>query len=147
MKMKNIELFDGYTAEILAGLYRSFPIKGAIDARDLCGHFGTDEFGIIVNEKGVHSREFEIARSTIEWLYKTGYIRGDKPNEYGIACAVLSPMGLAVLKASPDSLSPSSNVGERLSQLLQSGATEAAKDLIKTALASGISATIKAGLS
>ena len=146
MKMKNIELFDGYTAEIFAGLYRTFPIKGAIDARNLSGHFETDEFGTIINGKGAKSHEFEVARSTIEWLYDTGYIRGDEPSEYGISRAVLSPMGLAVLKAAPESLSASSTVGERLSQLLQSGATDAAKDLIKTALASGITASIKAGL-
>lgn len=139
-EMKNIELFDEYTARIFADLYRSFPVKRSLDARKLSGHEDYDDFGRILNERGDPSKEFEVAYATIEWLFDTGYIRGHEPSGSGMSLAVLSPMGLAVLKSVPSSLKAGESMGDKLSKLLAEGATDSARDLVKAALAAGASA-------
>ncbi len=135
--MKNIDLFDEYTARIFAQLYQAFPVKTGIDARKLCGHSETDDFGRVLDDRDEPSKPFEIAHATISWLADTGYIRGGDMHSWGMSQAVLSPLGLAVLKSVPASLKVEESTGERLSKLVRDGAYDGAKDLIKSALATG----------
>lgn len=142
--MKNIELFDEYTARIFADLYQAFPVKVSLNATKLCGHSDHDEFGAIVDERGNPSKSFEIAKATIEWLHETGYIRGGDMNAYGLRSAVLSPMGLTVLKSTPSSLKVEETTGDRLAKLVKEGTYEGAKDLVKSALSAGSAMAIGA---
>ena len=135
--MKNIELFDDHTARILADLYVSFPVKRRLDARKLSGHEAHDDFGRILDERGNPSKTFEIAHATIEWLWDTGYVRGDRMDQYGLGQAVLTPIGLAVLKATPTSLTPGESTGEKLARLVREGAMDGARELVKAALVTG----------
>ena len=135
--MRNIELFDEYAARIFADLYQSFPVRKPLDARKLCGHAEHDEYGRIVDERGEPSKPFEIARATIAWLQDTGYIRGTDLHVWGLSQAVLSPMGLAVLKSVPSSLKVEESTGDRLTRMVREGSYEGAKDLVKSAITTG----------
>ena len=142
--MKNIELFDHYAARILAELYEAFPVKRPLDARKLCGHSDVDEWGTILDERGERSKAFEVARGTIEWLSETGYLRGGDLGRYGLNGAVLTAMGLDVLKAKPESLRGADSMGDRLVRLVREGAFDLARDLVKSALASGAALAMRA---
>ena len=135
--MTNIDLFDEYAARIFAELYQSFPVKRSLNANQLSGHHEFNEFGVVVNENGEPSKQFEIAHGTIQWLWETGYIRGDSVSQTGMFNAVLSPVGLAVLKATPASLTAEVSTGEKLTTLVKDGAFDTAKDLVKSALTAG----------
>ncbi|MEG9883838.1 MAG: DUF6378 domain-containing protein [Hyphomicrobiales bacterium] len=128
--MKNIELFDEYAARLFAELYKSFPTKTNLNACKLCGHSEIDEYGRILDERGEPSKAFDVARSTIEWLYEAGYIRGNGMGAMGLGQAVLSPMGLMVLKSVPASLKIEESVGDRLSKLVKEGTYEAAREAV-----------------
>ena len=141
--MANIELFDEYTARTFASLYESFPRKKVIDAREICGHSETDEFGSVLNRAGERSKHFEVAMATIEWLIETGYIRAAEMDQYGARDAVLTSQGLMVLKASPDSLKPVEGIGDRIARLVHNGSIDAAKEAANAAIALGIGTLFK----
>jgi len=134
---RNIDLFDAYAAAILADLYEAFPVKIPLDATKYCGHGDIDEFGVPVDPNGNPSKAFDVAKSTIEWLMETGYIRGEGFWQYGAKPSVLTPMGLAVLKAVPESLNVKETTGDKLVRLTGAGASDAAKEVIRTTLATG----------
>lgn len=136
---QNMELFDEYAAKILAELYETFPVKKTLHAGEFCGHKDINDFGQPVDENGNPSKAFDIAFSTIEWLIETGYIRSDDRWQYGARHAVLTPMGLAVLKASPESLAVKETTGDKLVRLLRAGSADAAKDIVRSAIAGGVS--------
>lgn len=144
--MQNIDLFDQYTAQILAQLYAAFPVKQPLDARKLCGHSAMDEYGAVLDDQGARSKHFEVARATIEWLAETGYLRGGQMDKFGIDRAVLTALGLNVLKALPESLRMGDSTGDRLVRLVREGSFDIAKDLVKSALSTGASMAIKAVL-
>ena len=132
--MRNIELFDEYAARVLAELYAEFPTKTYLDACALSGHEGSDVYGRVVNKNGDPSKEFEIAYSTLQWLWETGYIRADGLDNRGLTQSVLSPMGLAVLKSTPSSLTVEETTGDKLARLVKNGSMSAATDLIKSTI-------------
>lgn len=133
---RNMDLFDEYAARILAELYEAFPVKTPLNASTYCGHSEINDYGEPVDENGNPSKAFHIARATIEWLIETGYIRSDGMWQYGAKPAVLTPMGLAVLKAAPESLATREATGDKLVRLIRAGAADAAKDVVRAAMAS-----------
>ena len=54
--------------------------------------------------------------------------------DHGISQAVLSPMGLAVLKSVPESIQIKETTGDRLAKLVKEGSFDGARDLVKSAL-------------
>ena len=138
MSMANIDLFDEFTAGVLAQLYEAFPRKVWLDARVLAGESGSDDFGRVLDPAGNPSARFEIARATIEWLIDTGYLRAAELVQHGAREAVLTPAALLVLKATPASLKASVSTGERLVRLLREGSLALAKETAKAAIASGV---------
>lgn len=139
MAMANIDLFDEYTAKIFAALYDAFPRKIVLDARILCGHEGTDDFGQVVNPEGRPSAQFEVAMATIDWLRETGYIRADDSKAFGATGAVLTASGLMVLKATPESLRPTAeSIGEKLIRNVREGSLGAARETAKAAISAGV---------
>lgn len=143
--MSNIELFDEYTARILAQLYEAFPRKAHLDARALCGHDTIDEFGQVMNDAGRPSAHFEVALATIDWLQETGYVRVRQMFQYGADGAVLTAQGLLVLKASPESLNASEAIGDKISRNVKAGAIGAAKEAAKAAITAGVSLMMAKG--
>ena len=134
---RNMELFDEYAARTLADLYEAFPVKKPLNASDYCGHSEINDYGEPIDENGNPSKASHIARATIEWLIETGYIRSDGMWQYGAKPAVLTPMGLAVLKAAPESLAVKETTGDKLVRLIRAGSADAAKDVVRAAIAGG----------
>lgn len=136
--MSNIELFDEYTARILAELYEAFPRKTFLDARSICGHQNIDEFGQVLDPEGKPSAHFEVAFATIDWLAETGYIRATDIRQFGARDAVLTAQGLLVLKASPESLTPTEAIGDKITRLVKAGSMGLAKEAAKAAISTGV---------
>ena len=133
---RNIELFDEYTARILSRLYERFPVKCALDVREITGHTDIDEYGAIVAPDGRKSKEAEIAYATIEWLAETGYLRADDANPpYGYRLCVLSARGLELLKATPQSVRMTETLGDKLVRLVAEGSMDLAKDAVRATIA------------
>ena len=133
---RNIELFDEYTARILSRLYERFPVKCALDVRQITGHTDTDEFGAVVSPDGRASKEAEIAYATIEWLAETGHLRvGDAHPPVLFRSCVLSAQGLELLKATPRSVRVTESLGDKLVRLVSEGSMDLAKDAVRAAIA------------
>ncbi len=81
--MTNIELFDEYTARVLAMLYENFPVRIGLDATKISGVKGFDDVGAPLDESGNPSIAFEICYATIEWLIDAGYIKVKNKSEHG----------------------------------------------------------------
>lgn len=135
--MSNIELFDEYTARILAMLYESFPIRRPLDAVELSGT-QIDDYGVPVDVRGKRSRAFEVCFATIQWLIDSGYIVSQGDNGYCFAGCVLTARGLEILKSTPDSLQRKESVGERIVQLIRNGSLDVARDAASAAISAGI---------
>lgn len=127
MTASNIKQFDELTGQVLGVLYESFPVPCVLLLKDLTPdgisfdeHIGFD----VPNEKG----EFLLA--SIEWLAESGYLRfKDKLQATGYTECVLTAKGLEVLKATPDSLSTESSLGEQLVDASKKGAKKVVGDL------------------
>lgn len=143
MRMANIDLFDEFTARALAVLYESFPRKCVLDARQLAGHLATDDYGGVLDDEGRPSLRFEIAKATIEWLTDTGYIRANGVTPWGLREAVLTPAGLVVLKASPESLKATETIGERIARFTREGSIELAREAAKAAISAGVGMVVR----
>lgn len=143
MVMANIDLFDEFTAAAFAKLYEDFPRKTYLDARTISGDSVEDDFGQILDERGAPSKRFEIAKATIEWLIDTGYISSSAMHVWGARDAVLTPSALQVLSATPDSLTPTVTLGEKIVRHVKSGSWELAKEAVKTAFKVGVEVAIR----
>ena len=128
--MKNINLFDEYTAQIFSILYQAFPEKTALDVLKISGHEG-------VSDDGAMEKPARICRSTIEWLSTAGYVDYESNFECGVFGAVLTAKGLEVLKAVSASLKSRESIGEKIVRTVTTGAKETAKSCAKTALTEG----------
>ena len=138
--MKNIELFDDYTAAILARLYEAFPVPISIDARKLSGHEEVDEFGGVIDDHGQASKKFEIAISTLDWLREAGFIASHMRNQFGHSQVTLTAHGLQVLNAVPDSLKSKEPTGEKLVRLTREGSLGLVRETVKAIIAAGVNA-------
>lgn len=126
----NIERFNKLTAEILTALYSSFPVPLTIS----CGMFGTDK-EFCASEQGDEGLKFFMA--TGRWLTESGYIRHARENTILFFDAVLTPKGMEVLCAIPDSLSAREPLGERLATALQTGSKTVLMEAMKAVFAAG----------
>ena len=137
--MQNIELFNEYVARILAQLYESFPVKVSLHA---------DQFSSF-SDRSQQQMEELVAYSTIEWLVDNGYVHADEriPRSSCYGCT-LTDKGLKVLQATPDSVQIPDGVqtketfGEKLVHLINKGAVEVAKDIVKEILMRGAAGLI-----
>ena len=139
MTASNIKQFDELTGQVLSVLYESFPVPRALLLKDLIPdgisfdeHIGFD----VPNEKG----DFMFA--CIDWLAESGYLRfKNKIQATGYSECVLTAKGLEVLKATPDSLSTESSLGEQLVDASKTGAKSLIGDLAGQALSMGLKFT------
>src|SRR5918999_1166740 len=96
---KNIDDFDTAVAAILGRLYATFPNKTTIDAYELAGD--------------ADDATRETYASTLEFLRDEGFLSyGQRSGKRGLfAQVVLTAKGLALLGATPASLSMKNEVG------------------------------------
>ncbi|QAY92556.1 hypothetical protein [Pseudomonas sp. ACM7] len=145
MTTSNIKRFDELTGQILGALYESFPVPRHLLLKDLFpdGLSFDDFVGFDVpNEQG------EFLFACIDWLAESGYLRfKEKVQASGYAECVLTAKGLEVLKATPDSLSTESSLGDQLVDATKTGAKGLIGDLAGQALSIGVKfATTHLGL-
>ncbi len=129
----NMELFDIYTADILARLYQSFPVPCTLDLLQISG---CDE----VDDCGNMNMPARICGHTVEWLADNGYLKVQEQHAHCFLGAVLTVKGLTLLKAVPDSVNgkSSDSMGDKLIKALKGGAVETAKAIVKAVLAQGV---------
>lgn len=136
--MENIDLFEDYTATILAQLYKSFPVPIAIDARKISGHSEINKFGCIVDDHGMPSQKFAIAMSTMNWLIGAGFVTCRAKNQLGHAEVCLTVAGLQILNAVPDAQKSKEARGAKLVRLVREGSGELVRDVVKSVISSAI---------
>lgn len=136
MTASNIKKFDELTGQILGVLYESFPVPRVLLLNDLIpdGMSFDERIGFDVpNDDG------EFLFASIEWLAQSGYLRyKQKIQSTGYTECVLTGKGLEVLKATPDSLSTESSLGEQLVDASKTGAKSLIGDLAGQALSIGV---------
>lgn len=133
--MSNIESFNRCAALIFAELYRSFPFRKEISLDSLPEGIFDD----IPEEdfKGAFDR-IMVFEKTGNWLVEAGYIWAEQVTESTIFGAILSPKGLEVLKAMPDSISMEQTLGERMVELVQKGSYSLLSKVTDKALSIGV---------
>lgn len=132
-KMTNIELFNGITGKVFAQLYESFPVEVEIKLSGYLEDFiAEDDFN------GAWDFQ-EMTKATIKWLDRAGYIWLKDPEYYGgHYSATLTPKGLEVLKATPNSIEPTSSFGEKIVEYSKGKFGEGMNEIVKTAISEGI---------
>ena len=131
--MNNIELFNGITGKVFAELYQSFPVEAEIN---LTGYL--EDFIAVDDYEGAW--EFpEMTKATIKWLDKAGYIWLTSPQSYGGSYkATLTPKGLEILKQTPNSIEPTSSIGEKIVEFSKNKFSDGMNEIVKTAISEGI---------
>ncbi|MBV4520841.1 hypothetical protein KVG88_12265 [Pseudomonas sp. SWRI74] len=135
MAVSNIEKFDDITGKIFAELYQSFPLPQALLAEDFV------EKAVQFDEQvgtEVPTDETEFFIATATWLMQAGYITCKTYPYVGIDNAVLTAKGLEVLKATPESVSSKSTIGEQLAVSAKEGGKEVARGLVSEAFGLGV---------
>jgi hypothetical protein len=132
-KATNIELFNGITGKVFAQLYEKFPIEAEIQLSGFLDDFiDPTDFSKIWDLP-------EMTKATIKWLDRAGYIWLKDPDHYGGGYkATLTPKGLEVLKATPDSIEPTHSIGEKMVEFSKKQFGEGMNQVVKIAISEGI---------
>jgi hypothetical protein len=133
--MSHIESFNRCAALIFAELYRSFPFRKQISSSSLPEGIFSD-----ISEEdfdGAFER-LMVFEKTGKWLVEAGYIWAKQSTDSTIHGAILSPKGLEVLKAMPDSISMEQTLGEQMGELLQQGSYSLLSKVVDKALSIGV---------
>ncbi|CAH7247459.1 conserved hypothetical protein [Vibrio chagasii] len=132
--MRNIELFNLATSEIVARCYQSFPCKVSFSYHELAEAVSQyyDENEVNDNLKEIT----DICRDTASWLQEAGYLWIARRTHQDSVNVTLSPKAFEALNMMPGSLSKSESIGSVL--------TNEAKDIrnvlaaVKLFLAEGV---------
>ena len=136
--MKNIELFNLAVGEILGECYSTFPVptditRGTIGA-SVEAHCPDNDPTILDMRK----IEYEISGHAISWLAKAGYIWVSEGNESSkMYKATLSPKGLEILNAVPESIKTGS-IGSNLAKGAKEIGVGVFQTLVTQALSQGM---------
>jgi len=135
--MKNIEIFSLAVGEILGECYSSFPVPTDI-TRATIGSSVKEYYPDFDPSKiDLREPEYEIAKHTISWLTKAGYIwltEGDENSN--MVKATLSPKGLELLNAVPKSISGS--IGSNLAKGAKDIGIAVFQNLVTQVLSQGV---------
>ncbi len=136
IRLKNIEYFDIYTAEILVKLYSEFPCRCRVSCEEITGK---------VNDMDTmtYYKENDICSDTVRWLFESGYLIYKEDRTLFFDGCVLSAKGLEVLKQSPKSLTPQQGYGEKLVEATGREAKETTRKLVNQLLSTGVDMMIK----
>ena len=145
----NINKFNYLVGVIFATLYRSFPCRERID---FLAVIGCEECESTIDDRGRWtglykqdgeiknlSDDFDFLYETLNWLYETGYLIGSVGLSLGgrYATVTLSPKGLEILKAMPNSVGAEAegrSIGEELNEALNSAAKNKVSEIAGQAL-------------
>jgi len=163
--MENIDLFNQYTAQILAKLYKNFPKPIELDHADFASAFVGDNAWEIDDLRAVveksplgeepkkrtpkFNQQSDLAWHTIQWLRECDYIRtnenahNDRRKVYKY---VLSPKGLEALDAIPKSIDSKQTIGEQIVEGVGSAAGEAGRSALKELVGQVIGAATRSML-
>ncbi|MBK9649696.1 MAG: hypothetical protein IPO67_31850 [Deltaproteobacteria bacterium] len=147
----NIDRFNVLVAQILALLYREFPIRQSIRAENLLGYQQTDNTyspegrwtaeyrkgdGTLIRDA---TADFDFVQDTIRWLSDEGYIlHWPYETGYEFMGVTLSAKGLELLKAVPSSVAGSTSVGDTLLAIFKDGTKDGAKEAAASAISSAL---------
>lgn len=132
----NIDKFDQVVAYIFAELYKSFPVRKAVDIYTFydCKE-GEYIAGIWYDSGELTIEDQKFFCDTICWLIDTGYVIGTLKNQMDHRANItLSMKGLQLLKSVPKSVNNKATLGDQLLSVLSSGAKESAASLVGKAL-------------
>lgn len=121
--MSNIDLFDEHAARIFAALYEAFPVRVSVAAADLLGFDVDPEDPVAEIPLSV-----QVYEATVQWLAEAGYIYLDGNATRGVA--TLTPKGLEVMKAVPETVRGHGSLGDALVAAVRSGGAAAGKELV-----------------
>jgi len=130
---QNIDDFNRGAALILAHLYERFPVPAMLKVAELNRH---DD--LLADDMDRRDARHKIYAATVEFLAQEGYLRygGKAGNGEIYSGAVLTSKGLAALQEAPEALQPPrQTVGDRLLEASRSPTGEAAKEVIREAIA------------
>jgi hypothetical protein len=141
--VSNLDLFNLYTARILARLYEEFPIARAIIEEDVVNPPQHRTGPIPDTEE--QRRKREVAHHTRVWLTDTGYLLERPGNTYRW---VLAPKALEILNAPLTALLPkerdgTKTVGTKLADVTKEVATEGTKKAVAEIVGQVIGAAVK----
>ncbi|EOV2332324.1 hypothetical protein MRR18_31650 [Pseudomonas aeruginosa] len=141
MAMSNIEQFNFVTGQVLATLYEHFPKPIELNAEVIdvsipewkqCERSGE------MAATSVHPAEEVFFYHTVHWLAEAGYLAYKNTFfNYQFYGARLTPKGLEVLKAVPESLNQGQSFGESLMKASKDGSKELLKGVVSEALGIG----------
>ena len=137
--MQNIEMFNFAVGAILGECYQNFPVpvqlsKGVI-GQDVVEHFRQCHPDYLDH----NDPEFQISQHTITWLVRAGYIwtaEGSAGNER-VVKATLSPKGLELLNAVPESVDGKEPIGAQLAKGAKGVGVGVFQNLVTQVLSNG----------
>jgi hypothetical protein len=119
--MTNIEKFEQCSAELLAQLYQSFPVKMHISIRDYAHYDNEDNSGLFF--------------ATIEFLNDEKFIRYDSDIYGGYMGVILTSKGLAILNSTqPEIIDDKETIGHKITHAVNENSNDLIKTLINTLL-------------
>lgn len=129
----NIEEFNMIAADIFGRCYQSFPLPTDISVIDLGDLVRPSDD----NDLDMRDDKYKIARASLDWLSKAGYIWHGTATNFDCRAVTLSPKGLEVMNAVPSGVQTNMSVGAQLGQGVKVIGKEAASHIAKTALSYG----------
>ncbi|MEZ8122815.1 hypothetical protein ACED30_25430 [Vibrio splendidus] len=134
--MKNIELFNLATSEIVARCYQSFPSKISFEfhelAEEVSEYYDRDE--VIDKLPDIT----HICRETTCWLEEAGYLWIARRTHQNSMNVTLSPKAFEALNMMPDSLSSSESIGNILMNEAKDMGKASVLAAVKLFLAEGV---------
>ncbi len=136
--MNNIDAFNIAVAEIFGQCYKEFPLRVDISKLGIGvaikTAFGDDPDGVF----NLAEKEYLIAEEAMNWLIEAGYLWCRNPRKpISFEGVTLTPKGLEVLNATPNSLVSQTSLGEYLSKGIGYLGKEAASIAVKEGLSFG----------
>ncbi len=109
--MRNIDIFEAYSALLLAHLYEHFPLRVNVNAYELAMKIDETlwdesktplEHAPFIQKYNQHKSPVGLAKPTIQWLKLAGLIDYESENDSEFSKMVLTPKGLESIKVDPD---------------------------------------------
>ena len=137
--MDNIEEFDLVAGEVFGICYKAFPKAAAIidtDIVDLLKEASGSEHDPY--ELRLSDPEYDVVESTLTWLIRAGYL-WEEESKSSFKHVRLSPMGLELMKLTPESLAQRESIGGLLSKGCKSLGKEVFVATVNAALGAAVS--------
>lgn len=132
---ENIYVFDCFTVEIFAELYRRFPVKTKISGYDVVKNCKYE-----TNERIDGLEKMILLKSTFEWLKENEFITYTGNIDEGdgmVYDCILTLKGLNALENVPKSIKKRMTIGQKIITEIKQGSHDIAIELIKQAIKIG----------